>query len=286
MGDITRNTISSRSALDNLSIGIVKGNDSFKKSGVTSAQSLKIYSSCRHFKLTTVSVEQSENFKAVGNLYFKQKNFLDAYDSYTNAIESCPGITGKDILNLINKVAESNEEEKRKKPVVEISNKFNLKKQKNIYCGNIDKNFTLPSHKFAHNLSIFHNNRAACLIHLDKFDEALTDCNIAVLLNPRNKKAIIRRMTVNEKTGCIAEALIDAKNAHALDPYDMYVQRNMTRLETLENIRLAKMKEETIVQLKNLGNNLLSNFGLSLDNFKAEQDPKTGSYNISFNQNR
>jgi hypothetical protein len=37
--------------------------------------------------------------------------------------------------------------------------------------------------------------------------------------------------------------------------------------------------------LKGFGNSLLGRFGLSLDNFKAEQDPATGSYNLQFVQN-
>ena len=37
-------------------------------------------------------------------------------------------------------------------------------------------------------------------------------------------------------------------------------------------------------KLKDLGNSILGNFGLSLDNFKTVQDPKTGSYNIQFEQ--
>ena len=35
-------------------------------------------------------------------------------------------------------------------------------------------------------------------------------------------------------------------------------------------------------KLKDLGNSVLGRFGMSLDNFKAEKDPNTGSYNISF----
>ena len=37
-------------------------------------------------------------------------------------------------------------------------------------------------------------------------------------------------------------------------------------------------------KLKDLGNTVLGKFGMSLDNFKAVQDPATGSYNISFQQ--
>ena len=32
------------------------------------------------------------------------------------------------------------------------------------------------------------------------------------------------------------------------------------------------------------GNGILGKFGMSLDNFKADKDPSTGSYNISFQQ--
>ena len=42
-------------------------------------------------------------------------------------------------------------------------------------------------------------------------------------------------------------------------------------------------KEKVMGQLKGLGNTLLGKFGLSLDNFKLNEQPG-GGYNISFQQ--
>ena len=59
---------------------------------------------------------------------------------------------------------------------------------------------------------------------------------------------------------------------------------NHTTTTTTKAKRLEQLKTETVDKLKDLGNSILGNFGLSLDNFKAVQDPQTGSYSISFDQ--
>lgn len=52
----------------------------------------------------------------------------------------------------------------------------------------------------------------------------------------------------------------------------------------IADAQLEIEKAEVISKLKDLGNTLLGKIGLSLDNFKVEQNPQTGSYNIQFKQ--
>lgn len=52
-------------------------------------------------------------------------------------------------------------------------------------------------------------------------------------------------------------------------------------LEKLKAEKFEKMKSEVIGGLKNLGNMFLSNFGMSIDNFKMQQNPD-GTYNLQY----
>ncbi len=120
-----------------------------------------------------------------------------------------------------------------------------------------------------------------------KDQEALQDCTIAILLNPNYTKAYIRRATIHEqrfhrKTEL---ALSDMLTAQRIEPHNRTISTNVGRLQQLEQQRMDQLKEETMAKLKDLGNSILGNFGLSMDNFKTQQDPNTGSYNISFSQN-
>lgn len=119
----------------------------------------------------------------------------------------------------------------------------------------------------------------------------MQDCTIAILLNPNYTKAYIRRATIYEQryhpyTKNHTElALQDMMTAQRIEPNNRIVATHVRRLQQLEHERMERMKEETMSKLKDLGNSILGNFGLSLDNFKTQQDPNTGSYNISFSQN-
>lgn len=61
----------------------------------------------------------------------------------------------------------------------------------------------------------------------------------------------------------------------------MYVTfMHRRRLQIQYDDKMNKMKDEALGKLKELGNSILGNFGMSLDNFKMNQDPSTGSWNI------
>ena len=71
-----------------------------------------------------------------------------------------------------------------------------------------------------------------------------------------------------------------------LEPRHVEANRAVRRLPAKIEERNERMKAEMFDNLKKLGNMCLGPFGLSTDNFKMEQDPGTGSYNIQFQQNK
>eukprot|EP01083_Nonionella_stella_P220743 789430_1 len=242
--------------------------------------------------------EKSEELKAKGNENFKNGNYLDAIDYYTDAIEACPGMSGADILKLKAEHEEVEREKSTQRYNRDTDRRMNRhKKETGGDEANSDANdkededlapkkFIPPSHPYGKNLSVYYSNRAACLTHLQKYKDAIEDCDIAILVNPSYTKAYVRRMTCFEQTEQIEDALQDAKKALELSPTNRDIQKHVKRLQKLEDERMEKLKEETMGKLKDLGNSILGNFGMSLDNFKTQKDPNTGSYNISFGNNK
>jgi len=174
---------------------------------------------------------RANELKEEGNNLFKRKQYLEAIDVYTEALEYAP-----------------------------------------------------ETETFKANKAIFLNNRAACLLHLDRTEDALDDCSDAIELDPRYIKAYMRRAKIYEEMDQLDDALTDLNKVVEIDPSFRTGVLEQKRVDAAVKEKNEKLKEEMMGKLKDLGNTVLGKFGLSLDNFKAVQDPSTGSYSISFQQ--
>jgi len=255
----------------------------------------------------TTKFSQAEKWKELGNEEFKKSNYLEAYDMYTNAIEVCPcPAKAEDILRQRDEFDEMEREKARSRMEEETQQRTRETKtaskqtdfsnngkeeSTNVRSNQSERaqgptTFELEPQENGEKLAIFLNNRSASLIQLQRFEEAITDADVAILLNRKYTKAYLRRSSAYEKTERTEQALRDTKRALELEPSNVTIRKSVARLQKVEDERLEKLKEETMDKLKGLGNSLLGNFGLSLDNFSTVQDPNTGSYSISFNQNK
>ncbi|KAG0504312.1 hypothetical protein KC19_N042800 [Ceratodon purpureus] len=125
-----------------------------------------------------------------------------------------------------------------------------------------------------------YSNRAICEINLKNYKDAVTESTKALELDPNYVKALMRRAQANEslENGSVT----DLKKALELDPSNKVARVSIIRLEPIVEKKREELKEEMIGKLKELGNNVLGKFGMSVDDFKAVKDPNTGSYSISF----
>ncbi|CAL5229198.1 g12480 [Coccomyxa viridis] len=132
--------------------------------------------------------------------------------------------------------------------------------------------------------AVYYANLAACHLKTKHFEDAVQDSTAALELEPEYVKALLRRAAAYEELDDLEHALADNTKIKELDPDNASASKSVQRLTPIVEDRREKMKNEMLGQLKDLGNTVLGKFGLSLDNFKTEKDPNTGSYSINFKQ--
>jgi len=110
------------------------------------------------------------------------------------------------------------------------------------------------------------------------------DCTKAVELDPQYIKALLRRAKAHENLDHLEEVLADYDAALAIDPKQPKLRKERDQMDARVKEKHEKLKEEMMGKLKDMGNMILGKFGMSLDNFKMEQDPNTGSYSVNFKQ--
>ncbi|KEP65541.1 UNVERIFIED_CONTAM: tetratricopeptide repeat-containing protein [Hammondia hammondi] len=140
--------------------------------------------------------------------------------------------------------------------------------------------------EFNHLRAVLLSNRGACHLHGKCWEAVVADCTEAIQCDPSYAKAYLRRFTANEALTKWHDAAADINKAIELDPsLEARYRSDQQRVKKKSEAQFEKEKEEMIGKLKDFGNFVLGKVGLSLDNFKVEQNPDTGAYNISFQQN-
>lgn len=133
--------------------------------------------------------------------------------------------------------------------------------------------------------AVFFNNRATCYFKQGNYSLVIADCTSALRIDADYTKCLLRRAQAYETEKKVCEAFDDYERILKLEPGNSMAAAGSKRLKPAAEAERERMKEEMMGKLKDLGNTVLGKFGLSLDNFKATQDPSTGGYSISFQQN-
>lgn len=121
--------------------------------------------------------------------------------------------------------------------------------------------------------AVYLANLAAADLKLTRYKEVVTAATSALKLKPGYTKVLARRKEAHERLEDWSSALDDAK---ALGSNEAELRHLRLKAEEKQK-RDAK---EAMDSLKGLGNSILSNFGMSLDDFSFEKDENSGSYNI------
>mmetsp|Transcript_65985 Transcript_65985/g.155866 ORF Transcript_65985/g.155866 Transcript_65985/m.155866 type:complete len:225 (-) Transcript_65985:85-759(-) len=132
--------------------------------------------------------------------------------------------------------------------------------------------------------AVFLNNRAACLFTQGLYKDCIPDCTEALKLDEKYVKCLVRRAQAREALKEIADAFDDFAAVLKLEPANPVAVGGAARLEAPAREQREREKEEMMGKLKEVGNQFLGLFGMSVDNFKAEKDPVTGNYSISMNK--
>lgn len=133
--------------------------------------------------------------------------------------------------------------------------------------------------------AVLFSNRAACLQKLSRWEDVVEDCRKAIELDPTYAKAYHRRSAAHEALSKWHDANEDLKKVIELDPTMRAKEyKHQAVLEARSQEQFEKDKDEMMGKLKDLGNMVLGKFGMSVDNFKCEKDPSSGSYSIKFQQ--
>ena len=122
--------------------------------------------------------------------------------------------------------------------------------------------------------AICFGNIGLCYFNLDEFEQALEFSDKALELNPSYQKVRERKIKILMLQGRVKDAKEEIEKGEVSPDIKKEVEDASAKL-------FEKEKDEMLGKLKDLGNNILGKFGMSLDNFKM-QKTESGGYTINF----
>ena len=140
--------------------------------------------------------------------------------------------------------------------------------------------------KLNEQLVILYCNQGICFNKLNDKDKALESFSSALKLNDKYAKALANRMLLYNAKGDYIEAYDDFKR---LKEIDQQLFSNYAHMEgdlcAKAEVKKKEMTDEMLGKLKEMGNSILGNFGISLDNFKMIPNGQ-GGYSIQYNNQK
>lgn len=136
--------------------------------------------------------------------------------------------------------------------------------------------------KITDQTSILYCNRGICFNKLNDKEKALKNFTKAIEVNKNYSKAIANRFLLYYNKGDYLEALDDYNKLKEIDKvlWQSYAQME-SDLQYKAETKKKQMTDEMLGKLKDLGNSLLGNFGISLDNFKMTPNGQ-GGYSVQY----
>ena len=231
-------------------------------------------------------LEESNTEKTSANKIFTSGDYTTAIQGYEKALAVCPTYLEYDIAVLRSNISACHIKLEEWKQAIESATKA---------LDALDRIDPPPAKEAGE------NGRGDVMGGVSEIDdsteillEALTRTGHGINdVHKLRTKALLRRAKARHQVGGWASlqgSLEDyqalSKSPHQLSSLDQKAAQAAMRTLPAE-LNAAKDKEmaEMMGNLKKLGNGILKPFGLSTDNFQFQQDPKTGGYNMNFNQN-
>ncbi|KAG2149804.1 TPR-like protein [Suillus cothurnatus] len=228
------------------------------------------------------SITEADELKQEGNESFRASRWSEALVSYRTALSRLPRRKPQPPPPDSSQDSDDTSDHDGGRPA--SSSKVPTRKEE-------PEPASIPSEleaECAKSRAVLNANIGACLVKLSDYSGAVESCTQSLLDDPCYIKALQRRAASNEHLdtwSSLTQAQEDYKSLLELlpstSPQVAQTKRSLQLLEPRQQAAQKKEMAEMTGKLKNLGNSILGNFGLSTDNFKFEPNGQ-GGYSMNF----